>query len=225
MSSEQRRVLIVEDDPDTAELLTQQLEDEDLEIDVARNGQEAILKTGQQPPDVIVMDIMMPHLDGFETSRFLKAKFRDNFVPILVLSAKDDAQSKAKGARFGCEEYLTKPYSRKQLAASLSDLLEIGALERQITQRVPPPPEPDEEGNVDQRALDAIAEIEQEKADAREPLIAARLRIAERQVTEGQTAQHPARGGVTDATDLHWHHRRRHRPRTQRGQLLPVHGR
>ena len=126
------RLLIVEDDEDTAELLSQQLERDNLNVDIARNGQEAILVIGEMPPDIIIMDLMMPKLDGFETTRYFKAKFRNRFVPILVLTAKGDATSRARGARFGCEEYLTKPYARKELVAAIDVLLALGKLENEL---------------------------------------------------------------------------------------------
>jgi two-component system OmpR family response regulator len=122
-------ILIVEDDPDTAELLVLQLKGEGRQFDVARNGQEAILKTGGTPPDLVIMDLMMPRLDGFETMRFLKAKFQSGCLPILVLTARDDAQSQARGVRFGCDDYLTKPYDRGDLRASVALLIAVGSAE------------------------------------------------------------------------------------------------
>lgn len=123
------RILIVEDNPDTVELLQEQLDEPTYEISSAGDGQEAILKVGERAPDLIIMDVMMPHLDGFETSRYLKQKFRDVFLPIIVLSAKSDADSRAQGARYGCEEYLGKPYSAPALKISVTDLLELGRIE------------------------------------------------------------------------------------------------
>lgn len=132
MSEErQNTILIVEDDPDTAELLVLQLERYGHAFEVASNGQEAILRTGEMPPDLVIMDVMMPRLDGFETTRFLKAKFRGAFLPILVLTAKDDAKSRARGVRFGCDDYLTKPYDRAELRASVDALLGLGRAENE----------------------------------------------------------------------------------------------
>jgi DNA-binding response OmpR family regulator len=125
----QNTILIVEDDPDTAQLLVLQLERYGHAFEVASNGQEAILRTGETPPDLVIMDVMMPRLDGFETTRFLKAKFRNAFLPILVLTAKDDPQSRSRGVRFGCDDYLTKPYDRVDLRASVDALLVVGHAE------------------------------------------------------------------------------------------------
>lgn len=182
MTTDLLRILVVEDDPDTADLLGQQLERDDLVVDVARNGQEAILKTAAEPPNLIIMDVMMPRLDGFETSRFLKAKFRDTFVPIVVLTAKDDPKSRAKGAKFGCEDYLTKPYARKDLLVAVNQLMEIGALERLILKPLPEP-QPDKQGQIspddDTNRKAAVAK----RNEAISAVIALRLQVAERQLS------------------------------------------
>lgn len=126
------RVLIVEDNPDTRELLAEQLEDARFELLAAKDGQDAILRVGEVAPDVVIMDVMMPHLDGFETSRYLKLRFSERFIPILMLTAKIDAASREEGARFGCEDYRGKPYTRQQLFASVEALLELGRLENRL---------------------------------------------------------------------------------------------
>ena len=125
------RILVVEDNPDTRELLCEQLGDERFEVMTAKDGQDAILRIGERPPDVVIMDVMMPHLDGFETSRYLKLRFRDRFIPILMLTAKGDEASREEGARYGCEDYRGKPYTRQQLLESVEALLELGRLENE----------------------------------------------------------------------------------------------
>lgn len=175
-----RRLLIVEDDEDTAELLSQQLERDDLGVEIARNGQEAILVIGESPPDIIVMDLMMPRLDGFETTRFFKAKFRKTFVPILVLTAKGDAQSRAKGARFGCEEYLTKPYNRKELASVIDQLLTLGELENGLLAATQPPEPVEGEPEAPAEAREA------ERASLTARIVELRMDLAERQLSAGR---------------------------------------
>ena len=167
-----RRVLIVEDDADTAELLTEQLECDDLELAIARNGQQAILKTGEYPPDVVIMDYMMPMLDGFETTRFLKAKFQQFFIPVMMLTAKDDAASKAKGARYGCDDYLTKPYKRKELLTALRQLIEMGQLERELQAAA------NADGSEDSGEVPTAERV----IEAKSELITVRLAIAQRQI-------------------------------------------
>lgn len=192
MTDNIRRVLIVEDDSDTAELLVQQLERDDLVLEVARNGQEAILVTGEQAPDLLIMDLMMPRLDGHEASRFLKAKFRNHYVPILVLTAKDDPKSRAKSARFGCDDHMTKPYQRKVLVQALNELLELGELENGLRRAAAI-----EAQRAEVEAQRAKASTDEERAaipDAPEPIdtegfdtriVALRLQVASRQIGAG----------------------------------------
>lgn len=119
-----RRVLIVEDDQDTIELLEEQLEDLGYDLRFAEHGEEAILTTGEaQPPDLVVMDYMMPRLDGPETTRFFKARFADRFVPVMMLTAKGDSEAVAEGIRMGADEYTTKPYEASVLRARMAALL------------------------------------------------------------------------------------------------------
>lgn len=127
-----KRILIVEDNEDTLELLCAQLEEPGYELTTARNGQEAILSVGEQPPDVVIMDIMMPELDGLETSRYFKMRYRERFLPILVLSAKSDVASREEAATFGCEDFIGKPHSRKQLLASVVLLVELSEHENAL---------------------------------------------------------------------------------------------
>lgn len=129
-----RQILIVEDNPDTRELLSAQLDRPDFELVMASNGQEAILRVGELAPDVVIMDVMMPELDGLETTRYLKLRFRDRVLPIMMLSAKNDRQSREEGARFGCEDYRGKPYTKQQLLSSVETLLQLGDLERALKQ-------------------------------------------------------------------------------------------
>ena len=125
-ASTRRRILIVEDDPDTVELLDEQLDGLGYELSIATNGEEAILTTGEHvPPDLVVMDYMMPRLDGPETTRFFKARFVGHFVPVMMLSAKGDSESIAEGNRMGADEYTTKPYEAGVLRGRIADLLNL----------------------------------------------------------------------------------------------------
>ena len=123
------RILIVEDNPDTRELLQEQLDDPSYEVLTAEDGQDAILRVGERSPHVVIMDVMMPHLDGFETSRYLKLRFGDTFIPVLMLTAKSDLESREQGAEYGCEDYRGKPYTRQQLLSSVECLLDLGVHE------------------------------------------------------------------------------------------------
>ena len=150
------RVLIVEDHPDTRELLREQLGGE-FDVMVATNGQEAILKVGERAPDVVIMDLMMPQLNGFETSRYMKLRYRERYLPIVVLSAKSDRDTREEGARYGCDDYRSKPYTKQQLTASINALLLVGTMENALSKLA----EDDDEGR---------AKVRRELIDARHSL-------------------------------------------------------
>ena len=130
--SDKNWIVIVEDDSDTLDLLVQQLSIPSYNISTARNGQEAILVTGEGLPGLVIMDIMMPLLDGFETIRYFKEKFKGFNLPILVVTAKGDRKTKQQASQLGCEYYLGKPYSRSTLLDSVAELIELGRLENQL---------------------------------------------------------------------------------------------
>jgi DNA-binding response OmpR family regulator len=132
VSSPPYRILVVEDNPDTRELLRDQLDRPDLTVVPASNGQEAILLIGEEAPDLVIMDVMMPQLNGFETSRYLKLRYRERFLPILMLSAKSDQISKREGARYGCDDYREKPYTKQQLLTSVDALLSLSLAENAL---------------------------------------------------------------------------------------------
>jgi len=167
------RILIVEDNADTRELLCEQLADDLYELVTAEDGQDAILRVGEIAPDVVVMDVMMPHLDGFETSRYLKLRFQERFMPILLLTAKSDVESKEQGARYGCDDYRGKPYTRQQLLSSVELLLELGRHENALL------PEPFQEGVISQAGQEQGAETSRV-----ESIVAIRMQLAERMLSE-----------------------------------------
>lgn len=127
-------VLVVEDDPQTAELLKLQLSEFKHVARVARNGQEAILTTGSRAPELIIMDLMMPELDGFETSRYIKHKFSDLCVPILVLTAIPDTKSRQECGHVGCDDLIGKPYDLDSLMNACTELIELGKAENQLSE-------------------------------------------------------------------------------------------
>jgi DNA-binding response OmpR family regulator len=123
-------VLVVEDDPEVAKLLQLQLKSIKVRAEIARNGQEAILITGSRMPELIVMDLMLPHLDGIEASRYFKHKFPGYCVPILILTARNDAESRQECAGVGCDDFIEKPYDEADLFESVKRLMELGKNER-----------------------------------------------------------------------------------------------
>jgi two-component system, OmpR family, response regulator VicR len=110
------RVLIVDDDPDILNVLELYLEKEGFEIISASEGNEAVALIDRSNPDLIILDIMMPGLDGYETCQAIREKTN---APILFLSAKEDDIDKILGLRLGGDDYITKPFSPGVLVARI----------------------------------------------------------------------------------------------------------
>src|SRR5574342_583571 len=118
------KILIVDDEPFNVDYLEQELEDSDYRIMAAANGQEALEKVQAEPPDLILLDIMMPVMDGFEALSQLKANPATRDIPVIVISAHSDLQNMVKGIQLGAEDYLPKPFEPVLLHARISSSLE-----------------------------------------------------------------------------------------------------
>ncbi len=115
------KILIVEDDPQTAEYLSKGLRQEGFSTDWAENGHEGLLLAGETAFDVIIMDIMLPGIDGIRVIRGLRT--RDISTPVLVLSAKGSVDERVEGLRAGGDDYMVKPFSFAELVARLESLV------------------------------------------------------------------------------------------------------
>jgi two-component system OmpR family response regulator len=121
------RVLIVEDEIKTASLIRRGLREEGLAADVAVKGEDALWMAGSTNYDTIVMDVMLPDIDGFETSRRLRED--GVWTPILLLTARDAVEDRIAGLDGGADDYLTKPFSFGELLARLRALSRRGPIE------------------------------------------------------------------------------------------------
>jgi two-component system, OmpR family, response regulator MprA len=115
------RVLVVDDDKAVRESLRRSLEFNGYEVSLAADGAEALARIASSDPDVVIMDVMMPRLDGIETTRALRTAQND--VPILVLTARDAVGDRVEGLDAGADDYLTKPFALQELLARLRALL------------------------------------------------------------------------------------------------------
>jgi signal transduction histidine kinase len=110
-----KQILIVEDEQDTVELLRYNLEKENYKTLIACNGEEAIEVAQSRMPDLILLDIMLPELNGWEVCKILRESIKGKLVPIIMMTALSDEQSRIKGLTLGADDYLTKPFSLKEL--------------------------------------------------------------------------------------------------------------
>jgi two-component system response regulator MprA len=115
------RVLVVDDDRAVRESLRRSLEFNGYAVSLAADGAEALAGIAAAAPDVVVMDVMMPRLDGLETTRALRSAGND--LPILVLTARDAVGDRVEGLDAGADDYLTKPFALQELLARLRALL------------------------------------------------------------------------------------------------------
>jgi sigma-B regulation protein RsbU (phosphoserine phosphatase) len=118
------RILVVDDEPLNLDYLEQELEEAHYEIVTAVNGLEALDRVQAEPPDLILLDIMMPVMDGFEVLSRMKADPTTRDIPIIVISADDNLQSVVRGIQLGAEDYLPKPFEPVLLHARISSSLE-----------------------------------------------------------------------------------------------------
>ncbi len=118
------KILIVDDEPFNVDYLEQELEDLEFETVSAMNGQEALIKVMSEAPDVILLDIMMPIMDGFEVLGHLKSDPYTRDIPVIVISAANDLPSVVRGIEMGAEDFLPKPFDPVLLRARLNASLE-----------------------------------------------------------------------------------------------------
>lgn len=115
------RILVVEDEPRLCLMLVENLEAEGFAVESADDGTPALLKHAEFGPDLIVLDLMLPHMDGFQVLRYLRAGGDE--VPVLMLTARAEEQDRLKGLGFGADDYLTKPFSVLELVARIRAIL------------------------------------------------------------------------------------------------------
>lgn len=114
------RILVVEDDRDIAELVKLYLEKAGHSVEVVLSGSDVVARARRQPPDVMILDIMLPGVDGLSICRALRAGATTSAVPIVILSAKAEESDRILGLELGADDYVTKPFSPKELVARVA---------------------------------------------------------------------------------------------------------
>ena len=127
MASQQPRILLVDDEQSVQKLLAYPLRKEGYDVVAALDGEEALDRFGAGPFDLIVLDVMLPKLDGFEVCRQLRAR---SGVPIIMLTAKDEEFDKVLGLELGADDYITKPFSMREFRSRVKALLRRVELQR-----------------------------------------------------------------------------------------------
>ena len=122
--------MVVDDDPDTVSILARHLQREGFVAIEAISGAECVRIAQERPVDVILLDLMMPDMDGFEVCRALKEDPRTAEIPVIMITARDDLDARAEGMRLGVSDFLAKPVFRRQLANRIRAQLDMLATGR-----------------------------------------------------------------------------------------------
>src|ERR1041385_5615884 len=129
------RILIVDDHEDNVELLRARLEAWGYRSESASDGAEALQKIEECPPDLVLLDVMMPKIDGIEVARRVKGNAKLPFIPIIMQTALDATENKVEGVEAGADDYITKPIDFAELKARLQSMLRIKRLQEELEER------------------------------------------------------------------------------------------
>ncbi|MDB4927833.1 MAG: hypothetical protein JWM10_317, partial [Myxococcaceae bacterium] len=122
-----QRILIVDDERLNRELLEVMLAREGCEVSSAESGEDALAQVARRPPDLILLDVMMPGMDGYEVARRLKRDAATRNIPVIILSALDDRPARLRGLNAGAEDFLSKPVDHAELCMRVRNLLRLKA--------------------------------------------------------------------------------------------------
>ncbi|MBD2493981.1 hybrid sensor histidine kinase/response regulator [Nostoc sp. FACHB-280] len=129
-------VLIVDDTPSNLEVVSETLGDAGFDIAIATSGDRALQQIERRLPDLILLDVMMPGIDGFETCKRLKANERTRHIPIIFMTALSDGESKVKALELGAVDYIVKPFYEKEVLARVSTQLQLSQLTKNLAAQV-----------------------------------------------------------------------------------------
>jgi len=128
------RILVVDDDPHAVEILTRMLEREGYECLSADGGEAALQTLRENPVDVLLLDVMMPDMDGLQVCERLQADEDLRQIPIMLLTARDDYPTRERGMNLGVSEFLTKPVNKRELFARIEAQLHAREISRKLSE-------------------------------------------------------------------------------------------
>jgi adenylate cyclase len=152
------RILVVDDNPANVDILRTRLEAQGYDIKIAADGEEALSAVSLHLPDLILLDVMMPKLDGIEVCRRLRADGSLPFIPIIVITAKSDSKDVVAALEAGGDEYLTKPVDHAALGARVKSMLRTKALQDMVREQAQQLQ--DLNRSLEQRVADQVAELD-----------------------------------------------------------------
>jgi DNA-binding response OmpR family regulator len=116
-------ILIVDDEPSNVDMLCQELEEEGYNLLTAYNGEETLIKVQEHQPDLILLDVMMPNVDGFSVCRILKGSGKTILIPVILVTALRSQEDRVRGIEAGADDFISKPFDRDELLAKIRSLL------------------------------------------------------------------------------------------------------
>jgi len=131
-----RTILVVDDVPVNIQLLSTYLSSEGYRVISAKDGQQALDEVYKNTPDLVLLDVMMPKINGFEVCKRLKASEETKFIPVIMLTALNDLENKIKGMDSGADDFITKPFNRMELLARVRSLLRIKYLHDELQKKI-----------------------------------------------------------------------------------------
>jgi len=129
------RVLVVDDDADMVGFLAMLLQKEGLKVEIASDGESALAKVHASPPDLVLLDVMMPGTSGFDVCQRLKADEHTALIPVVLVTALEDSQSRVRGIEAGADDFLSKPVKREELVARVKTLRRLHETRKELESR------------------------------------------------------------------------------------------
>lgn len=126
------KILVVDDDERVRQFLKDLLKEADYEVDLVPDGAQALKRIETEPPDLVLLDVIMPGMGGLEVLRFLKSPQQPGFLPVIILTGDTDMDKRLKGLKLGADDYLTKPVNANEVMARIKALLRIKKLQDQM---------------------------------------------------------------------------------------------
>ncbi|MGE5660128.1 MAG: response regulator [Actinomycetota bacterium] len=129
-------ILIVDDTPSNLDVISETLSNAGYKVAIATSGERALQQVERRPPDLILLDVMMPGIDGFETCKRLKANSKTCDIPVMFMTALADVDNKVKGLNLGAVDYITKPFQEQEVLARVKTHLQLRLLTQNLEQQV-----------------------------------------------------------------------------------------
>lgn len=130
------KILVVDDERDIIELIKYNLEMEGFRVSSAYNGEDALRLAKREPPDLFILDLMLPGMDGLEVCRVLKKEPKTNHIPVIMLTAKTGEPDIVVGLELGADDYITKPFSTRELVARVKAVIRRGSRHRDLKEKL-----------------------------------------------------------------------------------------